>query len=112
VADGLTAEAIAAAMARAERVACAPGDPRCSPFPDPVADARTTCTPQGRCLIGWIVANGGRDSWDVWLDVRTGEGRLRKQPGPRGTSESEAAIGGRAVLASLPSLTHDVLSLP
>jgi hypothetical protein len=32
-----------------------------------------------RCQIGWIVANGGRDSWDVWLDVHTGEGSLRRR---------------------------------
>jgi hypothetical protein len=30
-------------------------------------------------VIGWIVANAGRDSWDVWLEVHTGEGRLRRQ---------------------------------
>jgi hypothetical protein len=29
--------------------------------------------------VGWIVANSVRESWDVWLDVRTGEGRLRRQ---------------------------------
>ena len=28
-----------------------------------------------------IVANTGRDSWDVWLDVHTGEGRLRRRKG-------------------------------
>jgi hypothetical protein len=27
-----------------------------------------------------LVANAGRDSWDVWLDLHTGEGRLRRQP--------------------------------
>jgi hypothetical protein len=30
-------------------------------------------------VTGWIVANGGRDSWDVWLDLYTGEGRLRRR---------------------------------
>jgi hypothetical protein len=35
--------------------------------------------PKGRCLIGWIVAEGGRTSYDVWLDLHTGEGRLRRQ---------------------------------
>ena len=28
-----------------------------------------------------ISANSGRDSRDVWLDVHTGEGRLRRQKG-------------------------------
>ena len=49
--------------------------------------ARATCTPQGRCRIGWIVADSGRQEWEVRLDLRTGEGRLRK---PRGTD----ATGG------------------
>ena len=75
----LTQEMIDEGMARAEKVACAPGDDRCYPFPDPLALARASCTPKGRCQIGLIVANGGRDSWDVWLDVHTGEGRLRRQ---------------------------------
>ncbi len=75
----LTQEMIDDGMARAEKVACRPADPRCYVFPDPLEDARATCTPKGRCLIGWIVSNGGRDSWDVWLDVTTGEGRLRRR---------------------------------
>jgi hypothetical protein len=63
----LTEERIAEAMARAAKVACRPGDARCYPLPYGVVEARKTCTPKGRCLIGWIVANAGRDS---------GEGRL------------------------------------
>jgi hypothetical protein len=66
-------------MARAEKVACAPLDPHCYVFPDSLEEARQTCTPKGRCRLGWIVANSGRDSWDVWLDVTTGEGRLRRR---------------------------------
>jgi hypothetical protein len=73
----LTEELIAEAMARAEKVACTPGDQRCLPLPYDVVGALATCTPKGRCKVGWIVANSGRDSWDVWLDVHTGEGRLR-----------------------------------
>ena len=34
----------------------------------------------GRCLIAGIMANGGRDSWNLWLDVHTGEGRLKRPP--------------------------------
>jgi hypothetical protein len=75
----LTQAMIAEAMARAEKAACGPLDPRCFVFPDPVERAREACTPKGHCKIDWIVANGGRDSWDVWIDVNTGEGRLRRQ---------------------------------
>jgi hypothetical protein len=73
----LTEERIAEAMARAERVACRPGEGRCYALPDPVEHARASCTPKGRCRIGWTISSGGRESWDVWLDVHTGEGRLR-----------------------------------
>jgi hypothetical protein len=78
----LTEELIAEGMARAERVACQ-GHARCFALPDPLAEAGTTCTPKGRCLIGGtrrvILANSGRESWDVWLDVQTGEGRLQRR---------------------------------
>ncbi len=79
MAEELTQAMIADGMARAEKVACRPGDDRCYVFPDKLEAARATCTPKGRCMIGWIVANSGRDSWDVWLDVHTGEDRLRRQ---------------------------------
>jgi hypothetical protein len=75
----LTEERIHVAMAGAEKVACRPGDGRCYPFPDRLSDARETCTPKGRCKIGWIISNSGRESWDIWLDVHAGEGRLRRQ---------------------------------
>jgi hypothetical protein len=75
-----TEERIAEAMARAEKAACGSFNARCFAFPDPLEDTRETCTPKGRCKIGWIVAEGGRTSYDVWLDLHTGEGRLRRQP--------------------------------
>jgi hypothetical protein len=79
----LSEEAIAEALARAEKVACRPGDQQCYPFPHRLVDARPSCTLKGRCKVGGtrrvIVANSGRDSWDVWLDIHTGEGRLRRQ---------------------------------
>ena len=69
--------------ARAEKVACSPGDDRYFPFPDRLEDARASYTPKGRCMIGGtrrvIIAEGGRTSYDVWLDVRSGQGRLRHQ---------------------------------
>ena len=67
----------------AETVACTPSDQRCLPLPDGVESAQQTCTSRGRWRLGGtrrvIVANSGRDRWDVWLDGHTGEGRLRRQ---------------------------------
>ena len=77
--SNLTDEMITEAMARAEKVACLPGDQRCLPLPYDVESAQQTCTPKGRCKLGWIVADAGRKSWDVWLEILTGEGRLRRQ---------------------------------
>jgi hypothetical protein len=74
----LTEDLIAAAMARAEKVACR-GEGRCFAMPHIVPDALASCTPKGRCTVGWIVTNGGRDAYDVWLDLHTGEGRLRRR---------------------------------
>ena len=42
-------------------------------------DARATCTPKGRCKVGWIVSKGGRESFDVWLEVSTGLVKLIRQ---------------------------------
>jgi hypothetical protein len=41
--------------------------------------ARARCPPKGRCQVGWIVSNGGRESHDVWLGVRTGLVKLIRQ---------------------------------
>ena len=79
----LTEETFAEGMARAERVKCSSGNDRCSPFLDPVAEARASCTPKGRCRIGGtrgvIIVDSGCDSWDAWLPGRSDEGRLRHQ---------------------------------
>jgi hypothetical protein len=65
----LTAEMIAEAMARAEKVACSPGNRRCFALPGPVVEARKICTPKGRCLIGGTLSHddpeGGRTRWDA-----------------------------------------------
>jgi hypothetical protein len=75
----LTEEIIAAAaMAKADARVCA-GSDRCSPFPDRLEDARLTCTPTGRCAVDWVVSQGGRESWDVWFEVRTGLVKLIAQ---------------------------------
>jgi hypothetical protein len=74
----LTEAMIAAAMAKADARVCV-GNPRCFALPDPVPAARKTCTTKGRCKVGWIVSNGGRESWDVWLEVSTGLVKLIPQ---------------------------------
>jgi len=83
MAEHLTEDMMAEGMARAEKVACRPGEGRCYAFPNPVEDVSASGTPKGRCRIGGtrrvIVSHGGRENWDVWLDLHTGEGRLRRQ---------------------------------
>ena len=74
----LSEEQITAAMAKADRHVCV-GSDRCFAFPDRLEDARETCTPKGRCKVGWIVSRGGRESFDVWLKVSTGLVKLIRQ---------------------------------
>src|SRR5687768_13029558 len=74
----LTEALIAAAMAKADARVCV-GSDRCFAFPDRLQDALETCAPKGRCKVGWIVSRGGRESFDVWLEVRTGLVTLIRQ---------------------------------
>ena len=74
----LTEEMITAAMAKADARVCF-GSDRCYAFPYPVVEAKKTCTPKGRCKVGWIVSKGGRESWNVWLEVSTGLVKLIPQ---------------------------------
>ena len=74
----LPEELITAAMAKADARVCF-GSDRCSAFPNKLHDARPTCTAKGRCTVGWVVTNGGRESWDVWLEVSTGLVKLIPQ---------------------------------
>jgi hypothetical protein len=74
----LTEELIAEAMAKADARVCV-GSDRCYAFPDRLEEARESCTLRGRCKGGWIVSRGGRESWNVWLDVRTGLVKLIAQ---------------------------------
>jgi hypothetical protein len=46
MADRLTQDMIADGMARAEKVACRPGDDRCSPFPDRLEVAQASRSAQ------------------------------------------------------------------
>jgi hypothetical protein len=74
----LTEAMIATAMAKDGARVCV-GIDRCYPFPDLLQDARQTCTPKGRCKVGRVVSRGGRESWDVWLEVSTGLVKLIRQ---------------------------------
>ncbi len=74
----LTEAMIAAAMAKADARICV-GSDRCYAFPDRLEDARETCTPKGRCNVGWVIRASGRESWDVWLEVSTGLVKLIAQ---------------------------------
>jgi len=49
-------------MARVEKLTCDPFTARCFAFSDRLEEARKSCTPKGR-------AEGGRTSYDVWLDL-------------------------------------------
>jgi hypothetical protein len=60
----LTDELITAAMAKSDARVCV-GSDRCYAFPDRLKDTRASRTPKGRCQVGWIVSEGGRESWDV-----------------------------------------------
>jgi hypothetical protein len=74
----LSEKLITAAIAKADVRVCV-GNARCYAFPDRLEDARETCAPKGRCKVGWIVSKGGRESWDVWLEVSTGLVKLIAQ---------------------------------
>ena len=75
----LTEELIAAAMAKADARVCLLGDTRCYAFPYDLAGAQATCTPKGRCMVGWIVRASGREAWDVWVEISTGLVKLIPQ---------------------------------
>ena len=55
------------------------GSDRCYALPHWLEDARGTCTPKGQCKVGWILRMSGHESWDVWLEVRTGLVKLVPQ---------------------------------
>ena len=72
-------------MARVEKAACR-GAGRCFAMTHILPDALASCSaqraPEGTMHGGGtrrvIVTNGGRDAYDVWLDVQTGEEQLRR----------------------------------
>jgi hypothetical protein len=74
----LTEAMITAAMAKVYARVCV-GSDRCYALPSDVATARVRCTADGRCRVGLIVSQGGRESFDVWLEVSTGLVKLVRQ---------------------------------
>ena len=48
-------------------------------------------TPSGWCRIGRVAADCGRRTWDAWYNIRTREGRLKRQRG-----WADDGSGGRA----------------
>jgi hypothetical protein len=66
----LTEEQIATAMAKTDRRVWV-GSDACFALPHRLEDALASCTPKGRCMVGRIVIRGGRESWDVRLEVNT-----------------------------------------
>jgi hypothetical protein len=75
----LTDAIIAEAMERATRAICPALDAWCHGLPFAAAQSLAERTPKGWCLIGWVVRDSGREAWDAWYNVKTGEGRLRRQ---------------------------------
>ena len=81
----LTDDKITAAMAKADARVCV-GNARCFALPHLLQEARASCTPKGRCTVGGtrrvFVSKGGRESFGVWLEVRTGLVKLIRQTDP------------------------------
>jgi hypothetical protein len=73
-----TEEQIATAMAKTDPRVCV-GSDRCFALPHRLEDALVSCMLKGRCMVGWIVIRGGRESWDVRLEVNTGLVKLIPQ---------------------------------
>ena len=75
----LTEAMIETAMSKAEGRTGVAGDNRCYAFAYDLVGARASCTTKGRCKVGWVVRDTGRQAWDVWLEVSTGLVKLIRQ---------------------------------
>ncbi len=53
----LTEAMIEGAIAKVDARVCV-GNAQCFALPDPLYEARKTCTPKGRCKVGWMVTRG------------------------------------------------------
>jgi DnaJ domain len=78
---GLTEENISQALTWGRKTACPPAGRGCYEIPRSIGEARQTCTWSGLCRIGGIMLRDGRgsQSWEVWIDGRTGLGQLRQR---------------------------------
>jgi hypothetical protein len=45
-------------------------------FPHPLDDARASCDKHHRCRVGWLMRDAGRESFEILLDLTTGQARL------------------------------------
>src|SRR5829696_1682809 len=108
-APALTEEIIAEAMARAEKIACRPGDHRCYAFPNRLQDAMATCTLK----------------WRRWIDgtrrvtlAAIGRGRanpaLRRADHSAGTIDADEADkrAGPGCIAGVDNLGFSTVGLP
>jgi hypothetical protein len=78
-------------------------------LPDPLRETQESGTPKGRCKSGAPAGSSWptpRDSWDIWLDIHTGEGGCGGNHGEASNpfklkraceqeTEHEAATGNR-----------------
>ena len=96
---GLTEENTAQAMSWAKKTACPPVGQGCFEVPQSMMEARQTCTWSGHCRIGAIVLKNDRSAepWEVWIDGRTGLGRLRQ----RSRRSISAALQGKVEKAGI-----------
>jgi hypothetical protein len=78
---GLTEENIAQAMSWGKRTVCPPAGQGCFEVASSMRETRQSCTWSGHCRIGGIMFRNSRgaESWEVWIDGRTGLGRLRQR---------------------------------
>jgi hypothetical protein len=68
-------------MERAQNAICPTLDDTCYGLAFDAAQSFAERIPKGWCLIGWVVRDSGRESWDAGYNVFTKEGRLRRQAG-------------------------------
>lgn len=79
----LTQDMLTAAIAWAEKALCLFLNECCFVLPDRLEAARYICDCRGRSEICRAITNGGRNAFDLLLDLRSGEGRLHPWPDTR-----------------------------
>ena len=97
----LTEAMIAAAMATADARVCV-GSDRCYAFPDRLEDARTTCTPKGRCKVGSMVTRGHTGANAARIVVTTVSVAAQTASADQSPSSSTLTPSGPAPRDGLP----------